>query len=645
MKPLVPIFGLLVLAITVPPKGTAQVRSAGAASVSLPMPAAAFAGLQNILASPIGASLLTNDPSLNPLRRIVSMSPSAPETLQALGPLTANLPADFSARIEAARTSGSAAPLADVLAQAYSASVPAALAEIEARARVAAKLAASDANAWRGLGSAASDLEPYSLYGEAARERVALFAQKAAAVRSQELAKSLSQELLLGLRGPGSALEGVSAGSIDEGSFARRHARLAKSFRMTSIGGRESAQIISAPRPVLISAEPVLLPRLYDGPAKDEEIGLYGLLDRVKKVLAENRGTRKLFDHVRVGGLEPHVAFLPNHKSYDSPDTVAVVLPAIGLVVHEPTYEPVVLLNDDGSIGNGIDDEYVVEFNQGGKGHVEVIVPDSMVSALGSPEGVSRAVEVLDRHSLEFSAGEKIRYRDVASGLMRIGTFQKEEGGRVVVKSDMGAEIRGVPKTFVYKWTGEPSVGTPWIRANSGMWAPFVPLPDTLTAQVLHGAARLTSHPEFLASSAPMRFKRVMDYVRAFLRPDMAARDVEAIGLSDFDGMLGAGVGVCRHLATLTAAILAEAGYRTNLVVHSPQTGDGHAWIEAVSIEDSETVVIDPMNSILLPWGHVLQDAASDAASMAAKWYTQRDRNILPISGARAQATTEHPAD
>lgn len=216
--------GFLILALAISPNVAAQMRMA----VSRPMPAPTFAGLQNLLASPAGVSLLAANSQLNPLQQVVSMNPSAPGTLQVLGPLAATLPADFSARVEAAQTSGSVAPLAEILAKAYAASVPTALAEIDARASAAVKSAASDANAWRSLGSAASDLKSYSLYGEAARERVTLFAQKAATVRSQELAENLSREFLAGLRGPESAAEDIPAGPVNEKSFARQHARLAR---------------------------------------------------------------------------------------------------------------------------------------------------------------------------------------------------------------------------------------------------------------------------------------------------------------------------------------------------------------------------------------------------------------------------------
>lgn len=86
-----------------------------------------------------------------------------------------------------------------------------ALGEIDALTREAVKSAATGQNAWRGLGAAASDLKAYSLYGQAARERVTIFAQKVAAVRSEELAEKLARELLAGPRSPEAALGGIVA--------------------------------------------------------------------------------------------------------------------------------------------------------------------------------------------------------------------------------------------------------------------------------------------------------------------------------------------------------------------------------------------------------------------------------------------------
>ena len=178
------------------------------------MPTSAAVGLQQFLGSSAGAPLLAANPAL---LTVLGLDVSNPVHLQALGPLSARLPVDFAAR--AAADAGTARA---VFSAAYSMSSNDAVGEIDAYARAVVASAASDANAWRGLGSAASDLKSYSLYGEAARERETLFAQKAATVRSQELAKGLS-ELLAGLAGE-SAAGGIPAGSVDKNSFARRNA-------------------------------------------------------------------------------------------------------------------------------------------------------------------------------------------------------------------------------------------------------------------------------------------------------------------------------------------------------------------------------------------------------------------------------------
>lgn len=247
MKPLAKLLVLVVCGAT----ASAQMKI----GISRPMPTSAAVGLQQFLGSSAGAPLLAMHPGL---QTVLGLDVSNPAHLQVLGPLSAYLPHDFTAR--AAADAGAARAMFSV---AYSMSGNDAVGEIDARAGAAVKSAATDANAWRDLGSAASDLAPYSLYGTAALERVTLFAQKVAAVRSQELAKDLFEELLAGvLRGP-EAGGGIPAGAVDENSFARRNARL-RHPPPSAQPARQTAQAL--PAPALSGRAAEAAPRL-DGPS------------------------------------------------------------------------------------------------------------------------------------------------------------------------------------------------------------------------------------------------------------------------------------------------------------------------------------------------------------------------------------------
>ncbi len=188
------------------------------------MSESSFAGLQGFLASPFGSSLVAAVPSLHPLQTIVASNPASPHLRQALGPLGANLPRDFPARVAAANAEASAEAVSRLIARAYEASIPAALAEIDARALAAANAAASDDRALNDLAPAAAALGFYALYGDVARERAALFAQKAAAARSRQLAEALARELQASSDRPAPAA--VAAGPTDGEGFARSRARL-----------------------------------------------------------------------------------------------------------------------------------------------------------------------------------------------------------------------------------------------------------------------------------------------------------------------------------------------------------------------------------------------------------------------------------
>jgi hypothetical protein len=186
------------------------------------MTAPVFAGLQKILNSPTGAGLLARDAGLRSFAPVLSMHPDAP-SLQALGPLAASLPTNFAQR---AADPAATADLGRTIAQAYAAARTPALAEIDARSLAAAQAVAAAPAEFAVLSKTARQLKPYSIYGAAASERLALFAEQAAAARTQAAAGRLARRLLEESRAPESDTD-VHAGDADPSRSASPYFRLA----------------------------------------------------------------------------------------------------------------------------------------------------------------------------------------------------------------------------------------------------------------------------------------------------------------------------------------------------------------------------------------------------------------------------------
>ena len=265
-----------------------------------------------------------------------------------------------------------------------------------------------------------------------------------------------------------------------------------------------------------------------------------------------------------------------------------------------------------------------------------VAVPREQVTTLRGPYGhirVSQALDVLTRGRLEFARGEKIRFRDEKTGLMRAGVYEEvvklgKKGKKAAVLDEAGVRLL-LPKNLVYKWTGGSPTTPLYNVEGHGMWAPFKPERGTLTGSFLHAAARLTSHPQFLAEGEPLRLKRVSDFVRTLVSPDMAAGYGELHGFWSFDQVLTIGLGVCRHLSTLAAAVLAEAGFNVKLAVYTAPGGNaGHAWLE-IMLSDGELAVLDPMHGTVLSWRAVEQLAQMSAKSLSSLFYVQPGRTLF----------------
>jgi len=282
---------------------------------------------------------------------------------------------------------------------------------------------------------------------------------------------------------------------------------------------------------------------------------------------------------------------------------------------------------------------------------VTVAVPRKSVTALRADHTAMRALDELNGSRPSFEPGERVRYRD-REGFMQAGLFRErvkfKSSKKYLLTAEDGAEV-AVPINAVYKWTGETHPFTLSVKVDEerlGRWARFEPGPNTLLHYFLISGARLSSHPDFLVLPTARRLEALMRFLQILVRPDMAAAHGESDGgLYTFDEVLEVGIGVCRHLASLMAALLAETGYQVRLLAHVPKgSTEGHAWVEVTSNPaegPAEKYVMDPANSILLPWSAVeelARSAASVAGRMAADWYSKEGRQEIPIPPASGKS-------
>ena len=261
------------------------------------------------------------------------------------------------------------------------------------------------------------------------------------------------------------------------------------------------------------------------------------------------------------------------------------------------------------------------------------LVPRSRLAALGDSRGngAARALRPLTSGSLAFAPGEPVRLRDEATGRVRDGRFLEhadlgKRGKKYSVEDESGARVL-LPRRLVYRKPGEAPARTPdfLVDTRRFSWAAFEPRRGGMTELFLDAAARFTSEPGFLTLADRHRLMFLTDFVRAVLRPDSAAAHAEFFGLRTFDGVISAGIGVCRHLATLLAAALSEAGYKADVALYAPRDGkDGHAWVE-VAGRDGKAIVVDPMLELVTPL-----ERAEHSFSPHAAWYVSPEREHVP---------------
>ncbi|MFA6092498.1 MAG: transglutaminase domain-containing protein [Elusimicrobiota bacterium] len=377
-------------------------------------------------------------------------------------------------------------------------------------------------------------------------------------------------------------------------------------------------------------------PAVQGKDSNNASVGLDSLFKAVASALAPKElGASSLDTFVRIG--EEHSAY-------------RVIFPIVKdggngeRLIRYGTTEVEVQLPMIGVFNGDLDDEhYSVTVHSDGF-LLSIKVPRASVKALRSDHTVLNALDILSSVKPSFEPGERVRYRE-ANGLMHAGYFREairiKKSKKYLLTTDAGENI-ALPRNAVYKQVNDAAPFTPKITVDEeklGRWPKFDTNASTLLHYFLISAARLTSHPDFLALSLPAQLEKLMGFIRLLVQPDLAAANGEWDGgLYTFDQVLQVGVGVCRHLATLLAAALAEAGYQVRLMTYVPPGAhEGHAWVEVTANNKdgtAEKYVVDPMGSIILPWNAMLelaQQTGSLAAKMAADWYSQEGRQEVPL--------------
>ena len=199
---------------------------AGATRVSPPMSAAALTGLQHVLGTPYGAQLIQTHLGLND---VLGFPGGSPIHLQTLGPLAARLPDNFPALVATADSPEAAQSLAKVVAQAYTASLPTALAEFDSRSRQALTGVTEGPAGILALETFAREMSGYSIYGRETQSRVATLNAIVRSARADGKAKDWAKRFMAGLPAPESMESGSSVAGNAIGNSRKVHAPLQRS--------------------------------------------------------------------------------------------------------------------------------------------------------------------------------------------------------------------------------------------------------------------------------------------------------------------------------------------------------------------------------------------------------------------------------
>ena len=262
-----------------------------------------------------------------------------------------------------------------------------------------------------------------------------------------------------------------------------------------------------------------------------------------------------------------------------------------------------------------------------------ILVPASAVHKLplGTSSRYRNALSPYLSLTYSFSAGEKVRFRDLGSGKMRTGLYQRSIERQVQKpKRAVLLDENNLKTSCDYESVFKLAPGTSIVPNTPRFSAPpdFEDShPHGEIADLLNAIAKLTSQDSFLQKTELSQIKAVSNYIVSIL--DYKKINV-GTALSRFNLLLTAGIGVCRHTAVLLAMALNEMGVPAVVKYSSISGKDGHACVEVPLFDSetglSETVLIETTTASLFPLADILSGANKP---LLAEWYLAPNTQVL----------------
>ena len=254
----------------------------------------------------------------------------------------------------------------------------------------------------------------------------------------------------------------------------------------------------------------------------------------------------------------------------------------------------------------------------------------------GSLARVLDATKPTHEIQLDFLPNERVRYR-TSNGQMQVGHLSSRGllNGIAEVDNETTHTRSIIPQSKLFKLP--PDAHNPGTKYFKMMDVTQMNRPEEAVVTMFDGAARITSHPDYAASTAQEKLQILTRYVERFVPWSAAGKVAEKHGLANYNQLICSGVGVCRHNTVILATILEESGYPVRFVHHHISKKIGHAWLEAdMKLADgtTQTYVVDPSHRLgtdifVKSLTDVKKDAHENPLSSSAVYYTQTNRHFL----------------
>ncbi len=187
---------------------------------------------------------------------------------------------------------------------------------------------------------------------------------------------------------------------------------------------------------------------------------------------------------------------------------------------------------------------------------------------------LQKKIKVLERPPLAFSVGQQVRFRK--DGHLENGKVVGVIGFDILISAH--GKIDTVSRTRVFhRVAGE--------ARNHFLPKRIIRLCDPTGngLKFLDAVANWTSQPEFRTQTARQQITLLAKLVVAFMPWNSCGQDIDRTRAVDLTDLLSQGVGVCRHLAAVTALVMNETGFPARM-----WSAVDHMWVEM------DDLIIDP---------------------------------------------------